>query len=236
MSHIRSYPWSSYASYLGLRACPPWLETVGILSKFEDDAGGRRHAGYKKFVEKPIRQGTESTIVDRPLTGLAIGSPEFVAKVYALAKGDSRSVELLHARQNQGRMGADQTGGERGEGRVVGIICRTAWRYRKRSGVAGWSSFWMFHASGAWRIRRHYLCSRCSERGADRASSPEEQTDCECSIQVLSGNSECESETDAAGAALVTVPIPISVGAGSGLGPRCRAEAINSFSLGLCPV
>jgi putative transposase len=106
VSHIRSYPWSSYAFYLGLRACPPWLETIGILSKFEDDAGGRKHAGYKKFVENPIRQGTESAIVDRPLTGLAIGSPEFVAKVYALAKGDPRSVELLHARQN--RVGWEQ--------------------------------------------------------------------------------------------------------------------------------
>ena len=42
----------------------------------------------------------------RALTGLAIGSPEFVAKVHALAKGDSRSVESLHARQN--RVGWEQ--------------------------------------------------------------------------------------------------------------------------------
>ena len=106
VSHIRTYPWSSYASYLGLRACPSWLETDGILSNFKDDAGGQRSAGYKKYVEKPIRQRTESAIVDQPLTTLAIGSPKFVAKVYALAKGDSRSVELLHARQN--RVGWEQ--------------------------------------------------------------------------------------------------------------------------------
>ena len=85
VNHIRSYPWSSYASYLELRACPPWLETDGILSNFEDGASGRRHAGYRKFVEEPVRQGSESTIVDRALTGLAIGSPEFVAKVHASA-------------------------------------------------------------------------------------------------------------------------------------------------------
>jgi REP-associated tyrosine transposase len=106
VSHLRSYPWSSYASYLELRARPPWLETDGILSNFEESTGGRRHATYRKFVEEPVRQGTESTILDRALTGLAIGSPEFVAKVHALAKGDSRSVELLHARQN--RVGWEQ--------------------------------------------------------------------------------------------------------------------------------
>jgi putative transposase len=101
VSHIRGYPWSSYASYLGLRTDPPWLETGRILANFEDASAGRRYAGYKNYVEKPIRQGTESTIVDQALVGLAIGSPEFVAKVYALAKGDSRSVELLRARQNR---------------------------------------------------------------------------------------------------------------------------------------
>jgi putative transposase len=106
VSHIRSYPWSSYASYLELRAGPPWLEKDVILSNFEEGASGRRHASYRKFVEEPVRLGTESTIVGRALTGLAIGSPEFVAKVHALAKGDSRSVELLHARQN--RVGWEQ--------------------------------------------------------------------------------------------------------------------------------
>src|SRR3974390_509337 len=67
-------------------------------------------------------------------------------------------------------MGADQTSGERGEGRVVGIICRTAWRCRKRSGIAGWPPLWMFDAPGTWRVRRHYLCRSCSECCADRAS------------------------------------------------------------------
>jgi hypothetical protein len=82
------------------------LETIEILSNFGDGAGGRQHREYRKFVENPIRQGTESLIVDRALTGLALGSPEFVAKVYALAKGDSRSVELLRARQK--RVGWEQ--------------------------------------------------------------------------------------------------------------------------------
>jgi putative transposase len=106
VSLIRSYDWSSYACYLGLRTSPPWLETEEILSNFKDHAGGRRNANYKKFVEKPVRQGTESEILDRALTSLAIGSPEFLNKVYALAKGDSRSVELLRARQN--RVGWDR--------------------------------------------------------------------------------------------------------------------------------
>src|SRR5580700_6667023 len=66
-------------------------------------------------------------------------------------------------------MGADQTSGERSEGRVVGIICRTPWRFRKRSGVIGWPSLWMFDAPRTWQIRRHYLRSRCSECCADRA-------------------------------------------------------------------
>jgi hypothetical protein len=106
VTHIRSYPWSSYACYLGLRDSPSWLETDGILSNFEEASGEPRGAEYKKFVEAPVRQGTESAIVERALTTLATGSPEFLTKVYALAKGDPRSVELLRARQN--RVGWEQ--------------------------------------------------------------------------------------------------------------------------------
>src|SRR5271157_3975698 len=66
-------------------------------------------------------------------------------------------------------MEADQTSGERGEGRVVGIICRTAWRFRKRPGFIGWPSLWMFDAPRTWQICRHYLRRRCAECRADRA-------------------------------------------------------------------
>src|SRR5271157_6028764 len=65
-------------------------------------------------------------------------------------------------------MEADQTSGERSEGRVVGIICRTAWRFRKRPGFIGWPSLWMFDAPRTWQICRHYLRRRCSECRADR--------------------------------------------------------------------
>ena len=106
----------------GATCCPPWLETHPIPSNSKTTPPGESMRDTKN-VDKPIWQGTESAVVDQALTGLAIGSQEFVAKVLCLGKRRFAQRRAAACAAEQGRMGTDETSGQRSQRRVVGIIC-----------------------------------------------------------------------------------------------------------------
>jgi len=70
------YPWSSYGSYIGKKACPEWLHRDFILDYFGRKVSASQK-GYRKFVESLIDQHYESPLGD-VVGSVLLGSQEFI--------------------------------------------------------------------------------------------------------------------------------------------------------------
>jgi len=51
--HLRGYPWSSYASLIGVRACPRWVDRDAVLGHWGRSRASQARA-YARFVEEGL--------------------------------------------------------------------------------------------------------------------------------------------------------------------------------------
>lgn len=76
------WPWSSYRTFVGWAAAPPWLETDWLLSQF----GRERRSAVRRFVDF-VRAGVGLPSVWSGLRGdIYLGSDDFVQRMQAFAE------------------------------------------------------------------------------------------------------------------------------------------------------
>ena len=97
--HLRTYAWSSFAFYAGLKTSPAWLTTGSVLESMGGSAETVRRRAYRSFVEAPLREGVEDAIFDHAMTGVVVGSKAFASAMLARAKGDKARQQALQRQQ-----------------------------------------------------------------------------------------------------------------------------------------
>lgn len=104
-AHLRGFPWSSYASYIGLRSTPEWLTMEPVLAEWSGSTAERMRR-YRRYVEEGLLRE-----LDSPYAGSAeqsiVGSDSFVDRIkrgYLLGrKGDRREEpSLVHLQESFG--------------------------------------------------------------------------------------------------------------------------------------
>lgn len=91
-AHPAEYEWSSYRSYLGLVACPPWLEMSATLGRF-GHSRTEQVKRYRQFVESGAGEDPLRNVVH----GAVLGSRRFVeqaAQLLAERRGDANVARL----------------------------------------------------------------------------------------------------------------------------------------------
>jgi len=68
VTNVRDHRWSSHRTYLGLRRCPPWLDTTHVLGRWDVDA-------FDRFVHDDVRPLKDSS---EPMIRSLIAATELV--------------------------------------------------------------------------------------------------------------------------------------------------------------
>ena len=76
---LREFPWSSYASLIGLRPCPPWLDRDAVLGPWGTRLGEQRKA-YAEHVEEGLLRDIANPL-DAAAAQLVLGSEPFVDRI-----------------------------------------------------------------------------------------------------------------------------------------------------------
>lgn len=80
MKYLRSYEWSSYFEYAGMRKPCGWLSMGPILSRMEWGGGKNSPRAYSRFVEAGLAQTDKEFMDILREGGLAIGSKALGSK------------------------------------------------------------------------------------------------------------------------------------------------------------
>jgi putative transposase len=78
-TRLRAFRWSSYASLIGLRACPSWLDRDSVLGGWGKTLSGQRRA-YAEYVEQGLVRDIPNPL-DAAVAQAVLGSEAFVDRV-----------------------------------------------------------------------------------------------------------------------------------------------------------
>lgn len=90
IKYLRDYRWSSYRSFIGLEKAPPWLETRQVLAWGGPSGKKSQRQCYREYVEGAARQGLMESPWEQLISGLALGSREWLEQVKASWDGGRR--------------------------------------------------------------------------------------------------------------------------------------------------
>ena len=139
LARLRQYRWSSYGSYAGYAAAPPWLTTAPLLDRAARVPAHQAQA-YRRHVQSRLRQGAPEPKWEALREGAGDRQRDF--RGASQADGGRRGPGAGDGRQAPGG-GADDDGGcgrggRTGQGRALGSIPRPPRRRRSGPGdVAG---------------------------------------------------------------------------------------------------
>ncbi|HWD18245.1 MAG TPA: transposase [Verrucomicrobiae bacterium] len=88
LQRLRSYRWSSYRAYIGLGACPPWLDRSDVVDTNRGTQAQQREY-YRQYVESAVREGVNTAGLWAELKeGVILGSAQFVQRLRERFEGD----------------------------------------------------------------------------------------------------------------------------------------------------
>ena len=93
LATLQTFRWSSYRAYVGLEACPVWLEREAVLEL----GGGRKSAcqeHYRKYVENQVREGLPEQPWEAIRDQIVLGGARFAAEVKKRAAKTGEAAKL----------------------------------------------------------------------------------------------------------------------------------------------
>ncbi len=106
LKKLRSWKWSSYRFYAGYNKAPDWLymeELLGRASRVEKD----QKKEYRRHLQDILKQGGDTTVRERVVDAVAIGSAEFVRRIKEFGISGAMSRETSQKRSIRRRVGMD---------------------------------------------------------------------------------------------------------------------------------
>ncbi|MBU1694197.1 MAG: transposase [Verrucomicrobia bacterium] len=146
-TYLRTYRWSSYAGYAGLRKAEEWLDRATILELVPHPKAVKAEIAYRRYVEAGLAQTDEEfrgLMVGRPL---AVGSSDFCAEMqrrYERIMSGPRRAEDASFR----RVGSKASLAEVRAGVCKALDCDEALLQRRKEGGAA-RGLW------AWALQKH---------------------------------------------------------------------------------
>jgi REP element-mobilizing transposase RayT len=114
---LRTYPWSSYRSYLGMKAWG-FVQTGPLLAMMSSQRQGRRRVEFQRFMEAALAENDEEFLAIYRGSRLGIGGENFLAKLeslYGESAGKRNNVEDVVLRRTGRRLDSD---------RILAVVCR----------------------------------------------------------------------------------------------------------------
>jgi putative transposase len=90
IGRLRSYKWSSYRAYVGLGACPAWLD-CGAIMGLNQGTQTQQRQHYRHYVESAVREGLDTLGLWADLKeSVVLGSAQFVQSLREHLRGDGQ--------------------------------------------------------------------------------------------------------------------------------------------------
>lgn len=115
---LRSFRWSSYGSYIGLRPAPAWLSVEEVLGAGRGHGEKEQQREYRAYVEELLGAAVVKSPLKEAVGGLLLGSAAWVKRMRRRLEGDGREqpayrVLRLRPDWNSVREAIEQVKGEK---------------------------------------------------------------------------------------------------------------------------